>query len=191
MQPVPYVVSASLMLFGAVVVFRVFVRHDYQRRRRLRLWSSALEWLIFSLLGYFIYIDSVRLWPPPELSSPQGAAGWSLIAMGLGATVVMIVWFGLRRACGLEVNELVQRGPYRVTRNPQVVACAAAVVGYALFWPSWHSAGWVILYAAVAHLMVLTEEEHLRSVYGDAYVRYCEQVPRYFAVGGGTSGAAR
>jgi protein-S-isoprenylcysteine O-methyltransferase Ste14 len=27
--------------------------------------------------------------------------------------------------------------------------------------------------------MVLTEEEHLRAVHGEAYVRYCERVPRY------------
>jgi protein-S-isoprenylcysteine O-methyltransferase Ste14 len=181
MRPFTYAVSASLLILGAVVVFRAFVRQEYQRRGRLGLWGSALEWLIFSLLGYFIYLDSIGSWPPPELGSLQGALGWTLITVGLGATVVIIAWFGFGRACGLEVSGLVQTGPYRVTRNPQVLACGAAVIGYALFWPSWHSAGWVVLYAALAHLMVLTEEEHLRSVHGDAYVRYCERIPRYVA----------
>jgi protein-S-isoprenylcysteine O-methyltransferase Ste14 len=27
--------------------------------------------------------------------------------------------------------------------------------------------------------MVLTEEEHLRDVFGDEYARYCERVTRY------------
>jgi protein-S-isoprenylcysteine O-methyltransferase Ste14 len=31
----------------------------------------------------------------------------------------------------------------------------------------------------VGHLMVMTEEEHLREVYGEEYERYCERVPRY------------
>ena len=183
MRAVTYAASASVLLLGAVVVFRASVRQDYQRKGRLTLWSSAQESLIFALLGYFIYLDSLSLWPPPTLGSLQGAVGWSLITVGLSVTVVLIAWFGFRRACGLEVSRLVRTGPYRVTRNPQVLACGAAVIGYALFWPSWHSAGWVILYAALAHLMVVTEEEHLRLVYEDAYVAYCEQVPRYVGLG--------
>ena len=27
--------------------------------------------------------------------------------------------------------------------------------------------------------MVLTEEEHLRRVFGEDYARYCDRVPRY------------
>jgi len=27
--------------------------------------------------------------------------------------------------------------------------------------------------------VVLTEEEHLRNIYGEEYVQYCKQVPRY------------
>jgi protein-S-isoprenylcysteine O-methyltransferase Ste14 len=183
MRPLTYLVSASLLLLGAVVVFRVFVRRDYHRLGRLGFWGSALEWLIFSMLACFIYLDSVALWPPPALGSLKGALGWGLVTVGAGATVGMIGWFGFRRACGLEVSELVQTGPYRVTRNPQALACGVAVLGYALLWPSWQSAGWVVLYAVVVHLMILTEEEHLRSVYGDAYVRFCERVPRYVWLG--------
>jgi protein-S-isoprenylcysteine O-methyltransferase Ste14 len=51
-----------------------------------------------------------------------------------------------------------------------------------VLWPSWYGVGWAILYAVVAHTMVLTEEEHLRDVYGEKFVRYCERVPRYIGV---------
>jgi len=184
MRPLTYVVWASLLLLGAVVVFRVWVRRDYHQRGRLGFRGSSLEWVIFSLLACFIYdFDSVGLWPPPALGSLKGALGWTLVTVGLGATVVLIGWFGFGRACGVDVRELVQTGPYRVTRNPQALACGVAVIGYALLWPSWHSAGWVVLYAAIVHLMVLTEEEHLRSVHGDGYAEYCERVPRYVSFG--------
>ena len=66
-----------------------------------------------------------------------------------------------------------------MTRNPQIVGSALIVIGYAMYWPSWHSLGWVILYAAICHMMVLTEEEHLRRTFAEEYVRYCECVPRY------------
>ncbi len=37
----------------------------------------------------------------------------------------------------------------------------------------------VIRVAVLSHLMILTEEEHLRHVFGEVYERYCERVPRY------------
>jgi protein-S-isoprenylcysteine O-methyltransferase Ste14 len=88
-------------------------------------------------------------------------------------------WFGLRRAFGLEVNALKQTGPYRVTRNPQIVGGSLLVIGSAVLWPSWYALGWAVLYAVVAHMMVFTEEEHLRAVFGQEYELYCERVPRY------------
>jgi len=34
----------------------------------------------------------------------------------------------------------------------------------------------------LAHLMILSEEEHLRDVFGEEYERYCERVPRYLGL---------
>ena len=90
-----------------------------------------------------------------------------------------MAWFGLRRAFGLEVNTLRRTGPYRLTRNPQLVGFGMVLVGALLLWPSWYTLGWLLLYPIVAHMMVLTEEEHLRDVFGEEYAAYCERVPRY------------
>jgi protein-S-isoprenylcysteine O-methyltransferase Ste14 len=112
-------------------------------------------------------------------NSTSWVIGWVLIGLGLGTMLTVIAWFGLHRSVGREVNVLKQSGPYRLTRNPQILACLLAVVGYAMIWPSWNSAGWVVLFSVFAHMMVLTEEEHLRTVHGEAYRRYCERTPRY------------
>lgn len=53
------------------------------------------------------------------------------------------------------------------------------VLGIALRWPSWYALGWMLLFVAMIHMMVITEEEHLRDVFGEEYVRYCKKVPRY------------
>jgi protein-S-isoprenylcysteine O-methyltransferase Ste14 len=53
------------------------------------------------------------------------------------------------------------------------------VIGIALLWPSWYALGWVALGAVIAHMMVLTEEEHLRRTLGESYLAYCQNVPRY------------
>ncbi|MFQ6113224.1 MAG: methyltransferase family protein [bacterium] len=96
--------------------------------------------------------------------------------------LIVIFWFKWLRAIGQKVDVLIQSGPYRYTRNPQIIACSIAVIGSILIWPSWHSVGWVVLFAIIAHIMVLTEEEHLRNVFGDEYEKYCNSVPRYFGL---------
>ena len=101
--------------------------------------------------------------------------------MVVGAIIAFgtLAWFGFPRAMGLEVNVLRQSGPYRLTRNPQLLGYGLVVAGLALLWPSWYALGWASLYPVITHMMVLTEEEHLRSVFGEEYERYCQRVPRY------------
>jgi protein-S-isoprenylcysteine O-methyltransferase Ste14 len=45
-----------------------------------------------------------------------------------------------------------------------------------------YALGWIVLEGFVAHMMVLTEEEHLLEVYGGEYARFCERVPRYLGL---------
>ena len=77
---------------------------------------------------------------------------------------------------------MVQSEPYHVTRNPQLVGGSLLVIGTVVLWPSWYALGWAVLYGIVAHMMVLTEEEHLRDVFGGEYERYCGRVPRYLGI---------
>jgi protein-S-isoprenylcysteine O-methyltransferase Ste14 len=122
----------------------------------------------------------VRFWSPDVPVGPLlRTIGVTCTVVGVALTLGLMVWFGLRRALGLAVTGLARSGPYRLTRNPQLLAASLFVVGPALLWPSWYALGWVLLYGIVAHLMVLTEEEHLRRVHGEAYAAYCRQVARY------------
>ena len=88
-------------------------------------------------------------------------------------------WFGVRKALGLTPEGLTRRGPYSVSRNPQILGGYLLVIGTSLQWPSIYSLGWVLMYAIIGHWMVMTEEEHLRRVFGEAFERYCSKVPRY------------
>ncbi len=102
-----------------------------------------------------------------------------LIAAGLIMLLTTMGRFGVKRAVGQETSGLSCAGMYRRSRNPQLVFYGIAVVGYALLWPSWTGAIWVVLYAALAQMMVRTEEAHLKRAYGPEYVEYCTRTPRY------------
>jgi protein-S-isoprenylcysteine O-methyltransferase Ste14 len=181
---VMYLFSVAGILAAGFLVFRVLARHDYREKGRLTLACSLLELAI--CLGYVSipYLYNPPCWPfvwSCQSSAPRivAIAGYVLIGMGAILGFGSMAWLGVRRSFGRQVTGLFRSGPYRLTRNPQVVGGLMMVTGIALLWPSWYGLGWAVLWMAMFHPMVLTEEEHLRQVQGDEYVRYCEGVPRY------------
>jgi len=175
-------VSAFILVVFAFITFRIFVRRSYRQMGQLTWFSSSLEFLVFFSFGTFTWLDLPSGWPPVDVNPILRTFAWLCLTIGLSVMFILIFWFGWLRAMGQKVDALIQSGPYRITRNPQTVACGIAVVGYALLWPSWHTIGWVILFSVIIHMMVLTEEEHLREIFRDEYVQYCARVPRYIGV---------
>ena len=174
-----YIVSACILIAFAFITFRIVVRRSYRQRGRLTWFSSALEFFAFVSWGTFTWLDIPYEWPPADLNPILRIFALVCIVVGLSVMFVLIFRFSWSRAMGQKVDALVQSGLYRFTRNPQTVACGIAVIGYALLWPSWHTLGWVVLFFVIVHLMILTEEEHLREVFGEEYIQYSARVPRY------------
>jgi protein-S-isoprenylcysteine O-methyltransferase Ste14 len=184
MPLVTYVISTLLLSVAAFAVFRIVVRRDYRREGRLKPVAAMLELLICIL--YFAF---------PYLYNPSGwAAFWSAemhvgdtmriigsMSVVVGALVAFptMASLGLPQSFGQRPQSLKQNGLYQVTRNPQVVGGALMPLGIVMLFPSWYAVGWLALYAAIFHLMVITEEEHLLNLSGDEYRLYCGRVPRY------------
>ena len=172
-----------LILFSTFV-FRFSVRRDYMSKGRLSLLSSALELLVFILIMCypFLYNSPGWDWFWSE-SAPVGSEAWYVCMVVIAAGFILafgtMIWFGIRRAFGLQVSQLVQSGPYRFSRNPQVLGGYLLILGSSLLWQSWYNLAWIGLYAAAAHMMVVTEEEHLAKAYGEEFASYCQRTSRY------------
>jgi uncharacterized SAM-binding protein YcdF (DUF218 family) len=183
----PYLISAFLLLVAACVIFRILVRRDYQRVGRLRPLTAVLEFLIWGAFVCFPCIYNASDWWLVWLAEMSVGPllrimGWGLIVIGMGVVIIAMGRLGARRTIGQTGEALERRWPYQASRNPQIVGFGLAVVGIALLWPSWYALGWVVLYGVIAHMMVLTEEEHLRNQYGEGFARYGERVPRYLGL---------
>ena len=178
-----YLASLIVLLISAFLVFRLYARYDYRERGQLTLLCSLLELTIW--LGYTAvpYIYNPPCWPfvwSCDSSSPWIVTIPAYLILATGALGFgSMLWLGLRRSFGQHVTTLIQSGPYRFTRNPQVLGGFLMVAGIVLLWPSWYAVGWAMVWIAMFHPMVLTEEEHLLRVHGDEYERYCKKVPRY------------
>jgi len=179
-----YLSSALFLLAASFIVFRIVVRRDYQRIGRLSPISAFLEMLLCMLYFSFPYIYSPPGWAAfwsaeTQVGETLKIIGSLTVVAGALTAFPAMAALGFRRSFGQTANSLRQNGFYRVTRNPQLVGGALMPVGIVVLFPSWYSLGWLVIYAAIFHMMVLTEEEHLRSIYGEEYERYCKRVPRY------------
>jgi protein-S-isoprenylcysteine O-methyltransferase Ste14 len=77
-------------------------------------------------------------------------------------------------------NELVVAGPYRFCRNPMITGIYAMLAGETLAFRSPWLAGWTLAFViGMSSHIVFQEETRLRQRFGEAYVRYCENVPRW------------
>ena len=170
-----------MVLFG-YLVFRVAVRREYERRERLSVFSTSLEFRVFALHANLAYTFLPARWPALPSFPDNGfvsAVGFGILAIGLVVTLWSMIGLGFRKALGQQTGSLYRSSFYRYSRNPQLVAYSLVVIGIALSWPSIYGLGWILIYGAMAHMMVRTEEEHLERVFGSEYEHYCEEVPRY------------
>ena len=176
-----YITSGFSLLLFSTVTFRVLFRRDFRARGELSLLSTVTGSLVFFLWGGFPYIYGPDDWPAVHVGLAIKIIGWILFAGGFTVMFVAMGWLGMARSFGWAPDVLKQSHFYSVTRNPQSVAFLLGMVGYLMLWPSWYGLGAVILVAAIVHVMIVTEEEHLQTAHGDEYARYCERVPRYLS----------
>jgi protein-S-isoprenylcysteine O-methyltransferase Ste14 len=172
-----------ILLAGSILVFRLFVHRDYQQNGKLSWFSAFLETLVFASHANLYYLYLPVPWPQLPPLPDQGFLSivWlGLMILGGILTLGFMAFLGIKKSLGQSSKALRQTGPYRWSRNPQILAYYLVIICFALLYPSLESAGWVLLYAIIAHIMVRTEEEHLLNVFGITYQEYCERVPRYF-----------
>jgi protein-S-isoprenylcysteine O-methyltransferase Ste14 len=145
-----------------------------------------------------------RIWPPVALGIPllvgvgiTGGVGDPVAlpaetsrAVGAALIVVLAGWnswalrlMGRHRTAllpGGSTTTILDRGPFRVSRNPLYLGLIALDLGLALLWPSFWAVA--LLPAGVAALWwgsVLPEERYLSEKFGAEYEAYRARVRRW------------
>ena len=170
-------VGHTVLIAGALWSIALPSRRIYPMQRADG-WYYAM-WLGFGFIfltnPLFVILDwnsgawtsSLRYW----LAGPLIVVGAALVSWGMAT-------LGAKRTSGLPQG-LVTEGPYLITRNPQYVGDLLLFVGVALFANSGVVAVTHLLTAFVLLLAPFAEEPWLEEEYGEAYIAYRRNAPRY------------
>ncbi len=185
-MPVLLFPAAALFVPAAAFVIFRYVRRDYLTHGRLTLPMTALQVLVFLLHAALLELSVHDTdWPKLENTSYPFALGLVCAGIGLGLLLAGFGVFGsVGRVLGRRADQLKQQGIYRWSRNPQAVGYGLLLLAFLIIWPSWQVGVSVLVYAVIAHRMVLVEEEHLKRTHGASYKWYCERTPRYLGIPG-------
>lgn len=173
--------SVAIVLgFGAWSLARV--RTEYRTQKKLSLLTIAAVWVLYSLHFVLtlvaVYTSSWTLPIPTMLSVVLGAA--FMLFGTYFYTAGIIAFRSFSRMSGADTSQLVSRGIYRWSRNPQNVGWAVFLGGIALAGRSGMALLMALLFWLMFRIYVPIEEEFLGDVFGSKYRDYCTHTHRYF-----------
>ncbi|HEX2634730.1 MAG TPA: isoprenylcysteine carboxylmethyltransferase family protein [Bradyrhizobium sp.] len=128
-----------------------------------------------------------RLFPIETLSHIDWPLRWiagfaiAIIGLFVGATAIYaMARLGTNVSPSSPTTALVTGGVFRFTRNPIYVGGSLLMIGLALI----SANGWLLILFVPSQLIlhwgvVLREEHYLQAKFGDAYLRYKANTPRY------------
>ncbi len=172
-----------LAIFGIYILSKT--RRVYEERKTLSLSVSIGWWILdisYSLLVILASIHHVwRLSINEVLSLISGS---TLLILGIILTSMGISEFrSIRKVSGMEVSKLITSGIYNRSRNPQFLGFYLSLMGISLLGRS----GYAILLSVIAiiwchYYIVKIEEPYLERIFGDEYLKYKSNTPRYLKI---------
>ena len=154
-------------------------------------------WLLVRAVTYAtLFVGTLLVFLPAQLvsrfgvtTSPAGgmrqAAGGVVTLLGAALALSCVLTFvvvGRGTPAPFDPpRQLVDRGPYRVVRNPMYVGAVLALAGAALYYRSLPLLIYAGFFSLAGHLFVIRyEEPTLRRAFGREYEDYCERVGRWW-----------
>ena len=182
------VVLFSIVLAGILLLLMVIVWSIFFPKSRIwpppkkDAWQQWVSWLLFSISMFGVPLIGIFDFQSLEVSH------WYRFI--IGGLIILIgsaidIW-GTRILTGQQslgcTGKIITQGPYRYTRNPQYVGFILIYSGIIIISYSFLalvSGAFLILDFLV---LPFSEEPWLRQQYGEAYVEYCKNVPRFVGI---------
>ena len=137
-------------------------------RDKLAGYLSQIVYYVIMLCAIFV---------PLKLETPWFYVGLAIFVLGLVLIIAAEVQLFYRKP-----GQLMSKGFYRVSRNPQYVLMHIAWIGIGIATASWVILALVVLSVIIVHFMIRAEEHICLEKYGNAYRGYMNRTPRYIGI---------
>ena len=173
-----------ILAVPVTAVALLYARWGYRTYGKLTFFGVFLLCLMFFVPN--LIVEYATRYKMPE--TPLNYLGFAIAILGVAICTTGVIHFrSMSKVFCVETGELTVSGLYRWSRNPQYVGYLLFLLGFTLNdWSLWCLAALLVVAVSV-HFLVLVEEEHLQRVFGEQYVEYCRNVPRYVPLGPGRS----
>lgn len=142
----------------------------YQRRRRL-----AVAMLVIVIFAALLFVGSADI-PGSDLHENVEAFGGAAILVAILGRTWCTLYIGGRKSA-----EIVRGGPYSVTRNPLYVFSTIGAAGIGAMTGSMTiAAAFAVITYLAFRSVALVEEDYLKRAFGQPYLDYMQEVPRFF-----------
>jgi protein-S-isoprenylcysteine O-methyltransferase Ste14 len=185
-----YFAALTLVLMVGIVLTRVLLLRR-QGIKAMKFGSTdKTDFLIppFALFYFYVVLAAAFNWPTVSGQEffHSEIISW-VAAVFCVAGLLLLLWsvvsFRQSFRVGIDADRpdgLITDGVFAFSRNPIYVAFAIILIGEFLILPNWITLVYIVGATWLFHRQVLREEDHLRQHYGQAYLEYCNRVPRYF-----------
>lgn len=164
--------SALILLMAATVFSRNFKFWPPTERN----WKWLTYWILAGLNTLAILVLVLNA-VEPELTL-RFLAGGLLAFTGTVVTAASILQLGFERTSGIQ-KDLIRKGFYRYSRNPQVLGNLLTLTGITVAVPQLEITVLSSLTGLWLLIMIPAEEKWLEKEVGEEYREYMEEVPRF------------
>lgn len=141
--------------------------------------AIAINTLLFSLFPSVYQFATPIVWLDNTIVQ---VAGLALMFFALVWTATAQMQMGKSWRIGIDTEnktELVEKGLFKISRNPIFLGMRVALLGFFLALPNAFTLAAVALAEILMQMQVRLEEEFLTGVHGDKYRDFCSRVRRW------------
>ncbi|MCX7745971.1 MAG: isoprenylcysteine carboxylmethyltransferase family protein [Clostridia bacterium] len=109
--------------------------------------------------------------------------GTLVIGLGVGVFITAMIFMKSSWRVGIDKetkSDLITVGIYKWSRNPAFVGFNLMFLGLFLSYMNMLTFFTLLINFFALHLLILQEEKHLKTSFGEDYEKYKEKTPRYF-----------
>jgi len=177
-----FVLAGNFLLLLCVAISILLPKYRIWPPPKEKTWQQWVAWVLFTISMFGVPLIGILDFESMGYGHwSRFLAGGLAILIGFGIDIWGIRTLTAQQSLGAK-GKIITEGPYRFTRNPQYVGFILIYAGAILITYSFLAMVTGVLLVLAFLILPFSEEPWLQQQYGEPYVEYCRNVPRFIGI---------